>query len=355
MDRQKKQAVLKVFWRDAFITVLVLAVVTAVAFFLLTPGGNNGFVPILFVTAVFLIARLTTGYFFGILSSVLGVVLVNFIFTAPYFKFDFTIAGYPVTFISMLATSVMTSAMTTQIKQEEKIRLEAEKEKIRGNLLRAISHDLRTPLTSIIGSISALLDNEGRLSAAQQRQLLSESREEAQGLVRMVENLLSVTRMNGEDAHIDKIPEAVEEVVSESVRKFQKRFAAAEVSVKVPSQLLLVPMDAMLIEQVLINLLENAVLHGGKNNSISLKVTGLPEQAVFEVADCGQGISAEAMAHLFDGYRTGKQLSEPDNRRNMGIGLSVCQSIIMLHGGKLTACNKPEGGACFRFTLPLKG
>lgn len=196
-------------------------------------------------------------------------ILVNYIFTYPYFAFNFTISGYPATFISMFATSIMTSAMTTRIKQQERMRSEAEKEKMRGNLLRAISHDLRTPLTSIVGTTSALLENDGKISPQQQRELLKESHDDAEWLIRMVENLLSITRMSGQETKIQKVPEAVEEIIGETIRKLQKRYPQAQISVSVPDELLIVPMDAILIEQVLMNLLENAIQHSQSTDKIN--------------------------------------------------------------------------------------
>lgn len=347
--KQDWESLLKGF----LITLSILSVVTALSFLLRRIDGNDEYVPMLFVTAIFLISRYTNGYIFGIISSVIGVFLVNYIFTYPYFQFNFTISGYPITFISMLGTSIITSAMTTRIKQQERIRLEAERESIRGNLLRAVSHDLRTPLTSIIGTISALLDNEGKLSKEQEQELLRESRDDAQWLVRMVENLLSVTRMNGGEAKINKYPEAVEEIVSESTRKVMKHFPDAEVSVTVPQELLMVPMDAILIEQVIFNLLENAIIHGARNDAIELRVTTDESNAIITVRDHGVGISDDMMGHLFDGYRSGNDSDESDSKRNMGIGLSVCKSIVKVHGGEMTAQNHPDGGAEFTFTLPL--
>lgn len=349
-----KQKFFVLSWRDFLITLTVLIAVTLISFVLNAFDDNDTYVPMFFITAVFLISRYTNGYFFGILSSLIGVILVNFIFTYPYFELNFTISGYPITFISMFAMSVMTSAMTTRIKQQEEIRIESEREKIRGNLLRAVSHDLRTPLTSIIGTISALIENEGKLSSQQQHELLCESREDAQWLVRMVENLLSVTRMNGVEAKIQKRPEAIEEIFGESTRKFLKSFPDVKVSVSVPDELLVVPMDAILIEQVIINLLENAVLHGKNKDGISLTVTRKDDYAIVVVSDNGVGIPDNMLDHLFDGYRSGNEDNEPDNKRNMGIGLSVCNSIIKVHGGEMSAKNNPEGGAQFRFTLPVK-
>lgn len=181
--------------------------------------------PLLFVLAVVIVARFTEGYVYGILSAMAAVVLVNYVFTYPYFELNFSITGYPLTFVVMLATAVMVSALTTQIKWQEQIRLEVEKEKTRANLLRAVSHDIRTPLTSIQASASGILDNYDALGRQEKVELLEGIRDESRWLIRMVENLLSITRINGDRAQLQTTWEVVEEVVGGAVGKFQKQFA----------------------------------------------------------------------------------------------------------------------------------
>lgn len=317
-------------------------------------GDSDSHVPLIFILAILFISRFTDGYFYGIIASVLSLFCVNYIFTYPYFAFNFTITGYPLTFLSMLVVSVITSAMTSQIKQQEKIRIEAEREKMRANLLRAISHDLRTPLTSITGAITAVIESGDGLDAGKRSELLYEARDDAQWLIRMVENLLSITRIDSE-SHIEKEPEAIEEILSESVLKFKKQFPDIKVSVSVPDELLLVPIDAMLIEQVVMNLLYNSAMHGKHTTEIVITTKSDGENAVFSIKDDGAGFSEERLADAFCGYLPSPEKNaSADSRRNMGIGLSVCMSIISAHGGKMTANNSPEGGAVLNFTLPLE-
>jgi len=340
-------------FQDFWLTFAVLGGASLTCAILRQADKEGEFVSMIFVLAVMLISRQTTGYLFGTMASIISVACVNYVFTYPYFALNFTIAGYPLTFIVMLVVSVMTSAMTTQIKQQEHLRTETEKEKARADLLRSVSHDIRTPLTSIIGATSTLLEGGDYLSHEQQRRLLEDTRSEAQWLIRVVENLLSVTRVGDSQTYIEKKSEAAEEIVGEALQKFRKRFRNIPVSVSVPEELLMVPMDAILIEQVLANLLENAVSHGQTTTSIRLTVSSEGNDAVFAVQDNGTGIPPEQIPHLFTGISHSTDNRTVDGKRNMGLGLTVCKAIVHAHGGTITARNLPQGGAEFAFRLPL--
>ncbi len=342
--------------KDALKTMLILLVAAVLC---LAPWGNDGgsdvYAALIFVLAVVMISRTTNGYFFGIFASFVAVIGVNYAFTYPYFEFNFSIQGYPLTFITMLAVSVVISTMTTQIKHQEKLKAQTEQEMMRANLLRAISHDLRTPLTSIIGSASAVIDNDSTLTSEQRIGLVSAIRDEAQWLIRMVENLLSITMIkDGETSQINKTPEAIEEIVGETVQKFKKQFQGIELIISIPDEVLFVPMDPMLIEQVLINLMCNAAEHGKTTTKIDFSVYTEDDKAVFSISDNGQGIDKEKLPTLFNGYMQGKDTrNNSDHNRNMGIGLSVCKTIVEAHGGKMYAENLPFGGARVYFKLPL--
>jgi len=258
-------------------------------------------------------------------------------------------------FLRMISSLVAMAIERQHLSDEQRrIIVESEKESMRSNLLRAISHDLRTPLTAISGASSAILENKKTMDEETHDKLVSDIKEDSQWLIRMVENLLSVTRINESSMNVAKTPEAAEEVVSESVMRVRNKFAGCHISVKVPDDLLLVPMDATLIEQVIINLLENAIKHSETGTLIELTVKKSKQEAVFEVSDNGEGIPEQELPTLFDGYSTRKSKT-PDSSRGMGIGLSICRSIIKAHNGSIEAVNKKGGGAVFRFTLPLDG
>ncbi len=355
--------------KDTLLAVAIMVSAALVCMLLRTFDDGDIYVSMIFLLAVFLVSRNTTGYFYGIASSIMSVFFVNYVFTEPYMAFNFTLSGYPTTFVCMLLVSVITSVMTTQVKEREKLKKEADTEKMRSNLLRAVSHDLRTPLTSILGSVSAVLENGNALGEKKCRELILDVKNDAEWLIRMVENLLTVTRIGEGRAELQKIPQAVEEIVAESVEKYKKRWSrrlevgseqskvnpsTPPVTVSVPDDFLLVPMDALLIEQVIINLIENAALHAKNAKNIWLRVRKNHDSAVFEVQDDGSGIAPELMDHIFDGYFSREKVNGGDTRRDMGIGLSVCKSIINAHGGTMKAENLPEGGAKFTFALPLE-
>ncbi len=351
---RRTESLIKLTWKDSMITVGILTVATVACFLLHRWEQADSHVPLVFVLAILLISRFTNSYFYGMLSSVVAVFGVNYVFTYPYFHFNFTLSGYPLTFLAMFSVSIVVSMLTTQIKQQEKIRVEIEKEQMRSNLLRAVSHDIRTPLTSIVGAVSAVVENHDKLSEEKTLSLLGDVKEEAQWLVRVVENLLLVTRIDADSAKVTKEPEMVEEILGEAVAKFKKRFPGAPLKVKMPETMLFVPMDAMLIEQVLCNLLENSVLHGGVVGEIFLSVVQEGEYAIFRVEDDGVGIAKEVLPRILSESIYRESGDNVDGKRNMGIGLTVCNSIISAHGGTVKAYNRKEGGAAFEFSLPIK-
>ena len=332
-------------------TVFVLSTAFLVSLLFQKTFQTRALIPMIFVLAVFLIALLTQGYFWGILASLAGVLAVNFAFTFPYFEFNFSIPENVLSAAVMLIVAVLTGMLTTKIKQQEKIRAESDREKMRANLLRAVSHDLRTPLTSIYGSCSAILENYGKLREGQQLKLLREMREDAQWLIRMVENLLSVTRIDSRKVEVIKTPTVLEELIDTVMVRFQKMYPEQRVQVEIPEEFISIPMDPVLIEQVLINILENAVFHAEGMTELNLRVSVRGKQAVFEVEDNGCGIPRERLDKIFTGFFEKKGLPSDGRKSNMGIGLSVCAAIIQAHGGTIEAGNREGGGAVFRFFL----
>jgi two-component system sensor histidine kinase KdpD len=307
----------------------------------------------IFVLGVFLVSWQTQGYLWGIASSLISVLAVNWAFTYPYWAFDLISPECISSAVVMLIVSTATGTLTTRLKQQEKLKAEAETERMRSNLLRAVSHDLRTPLTSIYGSCSAIIENFESLPREKQLLLLKDMQSDSQWLSRMVENLLSVTRVDADKVRLSKHSTVLEELIDALLVKFHKHYPDKVVQVSIPEEFVSIPMDPVLIEQVLMNLLENAVFHARGMSNLWLRVDLENRDAVFSVEDDGCGISEERMAHLFTGLLDSEAPAD-SARSNMGIGLSVCRTIIKAHGGELKAGNRPGGGAVFSFALEME-
>ena len=256
-------------------------------------------VPMIFVFGVFLISLKTHGYCYGITSAIVSVFAVDFAFTYPYYVFGFFVEESILSAVIMMVVAVSTSTLNIRIRDQEKLRSENEKERMRGNLLRAISHDLRTPLTSIYGSSSTLISKYDALPKEQQLKLLGEIQEDSEWLIRMVENLLSVTRIDGAKVEVVKTPTVLDELIDSVLMKFSKKHPNQKVITQIPEEFVDIPMDPLLIEQVLLNLLENAVFHAKGMTELTLSVSLVGDKAVFEVADNGCGIPAGELETAF--------------------------------------------------------
>lgn len=338
---------------DGLFTLFTLIVVFLVNLFLVEQFDTKTMTPMVFVLGVFLVSWRTQGYVWGIAASLLSVLAVNWAFTYPYWAFDLISPECISSAVVMLIVSTMTGALTTRLKQQEKLKAEAEKERMRGNLLRAVSHDLRTPLTSIYGSCSAIIENFDQISRERQMMLLEDIQTDAKWLNRMVENLLSVTRVDTDSVRLSKHSTVLEELIDALLLKFHKHYPHQQVQVQIPGEFVSIPMDPVLIEQVIMNLLENAVFHAHGMNNLWLRVVLRNKKAVFTVEDDGCGIPEDRMGQLFTGLLDSEAPADA-TRSNMGIGLSVCKTIIKAHGGELKAGNRPEGGAVFSFALEME-
>ena len=188
----------------------------------------------------------------------------------------------------------------------------------------------------------------------QRDKIIGGIREDSEWLVRMVENLLSVTRIDSGQVKIIKTPTVLEELIDSVVLKFKKRYPTQKVEIEIPDDMVMIPMDAILIEQVIMNILENAVQHATGMTRLTLRVFILGKRAIFEIKDNGCGIDPNRMDTLFTGDYTSSDELADSQRKNAGIGLSVCATIINAHGGDIKAENIKTGGAVFRFTLDVE-
>lgn len=494
--------IIKEIIRDLFTTAAFITIATVVGCFFTYMELQETNVVVTYILSVLLVSRFTKGYFYGIVATISSILLFNWFFTAPYFTLKVYDPTYMITFLIMCITAIITSALTTKVKEaaiesqkreaesnalykmtnmltdaedgaaianiavktvssilscdaaficfeeneqpeqsfvlykekgqvnrelfngtEMKERMErlhtpydiddyyynypvygkmgvlailriqketavaltedenrtvhsiiesislalerlcsirsearsheeATQEHYRGNLLRAISHDIRTPLSGIMGSVEMLMDMTEKDDL--RYEIAAGVYQDADWLHSLVENILNLTKLHDGHVNIAKEKEAVEEVIAAAIMVMEKRFPDRNIMVQIPDDLVMVPMDAKLISQVLINLLDNAVKHTPQDKEISVTANLLEDDVEFVVADRGNGIAENDLPNVFQMFYTTRGKSS-DSQRGMGLGLSICQSIVEAHGGKIYVRNRKNGGAEFIFTLPLGG
>ena len=233
----------------------------------------------------------------------------------------------------------------------ERAQVRAETERLRNSLLSSVSHDLRTPLASITGAASTLLENEAGLDAGTRRDLLETLHEEADRLNRLVQNLLEMTRLESGALQVQTEWHSVEEVVGAALGRFGKALAQRPVTTRVPPELPLVPMDDVLIEQVLINLIDNALKYTPAESPIEVTAEDGGGAVLIEVADRGPGLRPGEERRIFEKFQ---RAEAGPTVRGAGLGLAICRGIVHAHGGRIWAENRPGGGVTVRFTLPVK-
>jgi two-component system sensor histidine kinase KdpD len=251
------------------------------------------------------------------------------------------------TFVGLTALAIERADLA---REAERIRLQMETERLRSSLLSAVSHDLRTPLSVITGAVSTLLESDASLDSTVRQELLASALGEAERLNRLVANLLDMTRLEAGALEVRKEWQSLEEIVGAALARLSRPLRDHEVVPCLQADLPLVPMDELLIQQVFVNLLENAAKYAPPGSPIEIRVSGSNGSLEVQVADRGPGLPASDLERVFDKfYRT----PDTTGRPGAGLGLAICRGIVELHGGKIWAENRPGGGAVFRFTLPL--
>ena len=255
---------------------------------------------------------------------------------------------------ALLATfaGLIGSALERTLLAEEarRARLRVETEQLRNSLLSSVSHDLRTPLGVVTGATSALLDEHGPKDEGVRRELLQTAHEEALRLNRLVRNLLDMTRLEAGALKVQKEPQVVEEVVGAALDRMEDRLRGREIRTSIPDDLPLVPFDPALIEQVLINLLENATKYTPAGSPIDVEARVQEGSVLVEVADRGPGVGPQEAERVFDKFYRVRE----GEGGGVGLGLTICRGIVAAHGGRMWVQERPGGGASFRFTLPLE-
>jgi len=268
------------------------------------------------------------------------------------------IAGYvvPDAFEKNLMVALLGECGLSQerIRLEEErnqIALQTQRESLQANLLRAVSHDLRTPLTNINGSVGILMGKDQTLKPEVREQLYIAIDDDTNWLINMTENLLAATQLETDRTKLKTAPELLEDLFQSAVRQLDRRARGHHISVDLEDQTLMASMNAGMIQRVIINMMNNAIQYTPKDSHIILSGTRRKDWVEISVSDDGPGIPDEAKKHLFDLFYTAEQ-GKPDSKRGLGLGLHLCQSIVNAHGGTITVSDHAPSGTTFRFTLP---
>ena len=318
----KEQAVRQA--KDLLITVLILTAATGIGNIFWYFSFTKNIISV-YILGTLLTSLFTKSYFYGFLSSFSSVLLFNFCFTEPRLTLHAYERGYPVTFAIMLIVSIITVTLAIQnirnAEEKERAAVRAKNEQLRADLLRTISHDLRTPLTSISGNASNLISNYEKMDDPTRKQTFLDIYDDSMWLINLVENILSISRIEDGRMNLSISTELVSEVFEEALRHTNRHSGQHTITVQMDDDLLLAHMDAKLVVQVLINLVDNAIKYTPAGSHIVLSAAAQGESAVIRVSDDGPGIPDEAKEKVFEMFSTGeKRIS--DSRRSLGLGLA---------------------------------
>jgi len=341
---------------DVVVSVAIQALTVVVAMALDALGFSEAATVIVFVLGVLLTAEFTTRPVYCLVASVLSILCFNFFLAYPRFTFRIEGTGVPGTIVVMFVVALFASYLVMRMRENERksaeASLKAQNEQLRANLLRSVSHDLRTPLTAITGNADMLLDNSANLTDEERRRLVHDVYDDATWLVGVVENLLAVTRLEEGEVLLNRNVELVDDVVEEAMRHVSRDASQHHIVVEPSGELLLARMDAQVIVQVVVNLVNNAIGHTQQGSRIVIGVRREGDFAVVSVADDGPGVSDADKRHVFEPFYTTGGIST-DSRRGIGLGLSLCRSLVEAHGGTMRVEDVQPHGARFSFTLPL--
>lgn len=253
--------------------------------------------------------------------------------------------------LSILDECALSLENEKNAREKEEAAILAKNEQLRANLLRAISHDLRTPLTSISGNASNLISNGNSFDEATKNQLYTDIYDDSMWLINLVENLLSVTRIEEGRLNLHITEDLVDDVITEALHHVNRKSVEHHITVRYKEDYLLAKMDAKLMVQVIINIVDNAIKYTPKGSNILIKTWKQGDKAVISIADDGDGIPDEMKERVFDMFYSGAN-KIADSRRSLGLGLSLCRSIVNAHGGKITVSDNTPHGTVFTVTLP---
>lgn len=334
---------------------LLISTLSGYGFWLL--GMSEANIIMMYILGVLFISVITNHQMYSIVASGISVIVFNFLFTEPRYTLFAYDKDYPVTFVTMFIAAFLTGSLADQLKkktaQAAQAAVVAQKEQLRANLLRSISHDLRTPLTSISGNASNLISNEEKFDTDTKKQLYEDIYDDSMWLINLVENLLSVTKIEDGTVDIRSQAELLDEVITEALHHIDRKKEEHKITYVPSDEFILIKADARMIMQVVINLVDNAIKYTQKESEIVISTGKQGNQAIVRIADNGPGISDEMKPYVFDTFYSGAK-NVADSRRSLGLGLALCKSIIHAHGGEIELTDNIPHGAVFTFSLPVE-
>lgn len=349
-------ALLKKEWKNFFVMVLILLIATGIGYGFRSIHVQETNIVLVYVLAMLFISWYTNSFAWSIVASIIGMAVFNFCFTQPIFTLSVYDSNYFLTFFCMIAVALFSAALTLQTKkyaaQVYQERKQVEQEQYRANLLRSISHDLRTPLMGIMGTSEMIMDMSEEQDP--RRALAEDIYQDADWLHSLVENILGLTRLQDNKVMLNQNTEALEEIIGSAIMHIEKSHPDYEVNIQLPEEYIEIMADARLLSQVFVNLLDNAVKHTSPEEEIKVIVNRLPEHRVeILVLDRGEGIAPEDVPHIFELFYTSVE-KKADAKHGIGLGLAVCKLIVEAHHGTISAENRKDGkGAVFQVILPI--
>jgi two-component system sensor histidine kinase KdpD len=301
---------------------------------------------VMFYLLAVVIAAIRWGQGVATVTSILSILAFDFFLVPPYLTLGVADLQYIFTFIAFLVVGIVISTLASKTKEQV---IQRQKEKLQTALLNSISHDLRTPLSSVTGSLSALLDNDAGLDDVTRKELLETAFTESDHLNKLVGNLLDMTRMEAGALQINRKACELRDVLGATLEQLKENIGARNIRIDIPKDFPEISVDFLFMMKVFFNLIDNSLKYSPVNTPIDIKAAAFKDKVRIEVKDQGIGIPQEDLKRIFEKFY---RVERPQKISGTGLGLSICKGIIEAHGGQISAQNNPDKGATFTIMIP---